>query len=250
MHVSQGVGEPPFGVATRCPTSRWGQQAKFESERNRVSSGTHRDLRILFAAWLTCLATGPIAAQDQRPRSERPASERAAEQPTMSSRRGAESTGKQQTRRLPAFPWSALRASDDSPASPAEGALPLAPRPGDLIRLGTKDGQIEWSTWGDTFEKFLEFLRCAKRTRPLRSRLQHQLDLDQGDRRGRLGQARGDFRDPSRTARCTPHCADRPAGGLDQLPPKHSGPGEFRAAIRSIDRRGTRSICAARDFTW
>jgi hypothetical protein len=36
----------------------------------------------------------------------------------------------------------------------------LAPHPGDLIRLGTKDGQTEWSIWGgDTYEKFLEFLR-------------------------------------------------------------------------------------------
>ena len=194
-----------------------------------MSSGTHRDLRILFAAWLTCLATGPIAAQDQRPRSERPTSERAAEQATTSSRRGAESTGKQQTRRLPAFPWSALRASDDSPASPAQGALQLVPRPGDLIRLGTKDGQTEWSTWGGTYEKFLEFLRAQNG--PGRSDPDASISsiLIKGTEEGDWAKLEATFEiqvERPDTRLTVPIGLQE---GSISSRPKHSGPGEFRA---------------------
>ncbi len=52
-----------------------------------------------------------------------------------------------------------MRQSDESAAPAADDAVQLAPRAGDLIRLGTKDGQTEWSIWGETYEKFVEFLR-------------------------------------------------------------------------------------------
>jgi hypothetical protein len=131
---------------------------------------THRDLRILFAACLACLAALSAAAQDrsvpsgratsERGPSERALSDRANSQPVTSPRAGTESATSPRTRRIPAFPWSALRQPDISVPAAAEDAFQLAPRPGDLIRLGTKDGQTEWSIWGETSEKFVEFLRA------------------------------------------------------------------------------------------
>jgi hypothetical protein len=70
-----------------------------------------------------------------------------------------ELTNPPRSRRLPAFPWSISRQPDDTADPASEGAVPLAPRPGDLVRLGTKDGQNEWAIWGESFDRFLEFLR-------------------------------------------------------------------------------------------
>jgi hypothetical protein len=122
-----------------------------------------------------------------------------------------------------------LRASDDSSASPAQGALQLAPRPGDLIRLGTKDGQTEWSTWGGTYEKFLEFLRAQNG--PGRSDPDASISsiLIKGSEEGDWAKLEATFEiqvERPDTRLTVPIGLQE---GSISSRPKHSGPGEFRA---------------------
>ncbi|HEV3301360.1 MAG TPA: hypothetical protein VG055_17035, partial [Planctomycetaceae bacterium] len=122
-----------------------------------------------------------------------------------------------------------MRASDDSSASPAQGALQLAPRPGDLIRLGTKDGQTEWSTWGGTYEKFLEFLRAQNG--PGRSDPDASISsiLIKGSEEGDWAKLEATFEiqvERPDTRLTVPIGLQE---GSISSRPKHSGPGEFRA---------------------
>ena len=199
---------------------------------------THRNLRILFAACLACLAMLPAVAQDQPVAPGRIPSDRApfdraplgAGEPTPSAPPAAESAASPRARRSPAFPWSALRQNEGASAS--EGTVPLAPRSGDLIRLGTKDGQTEWAVWGgETLEKFLEFLRTQNgvgRSEPDYSISSVSLKgTEEGDW-AKL-EAKFEIQVERPDVRVTV-----PIGlqeGSIGLPPTHTGPGEFRAGV-------------------
>jgi hypothetical protein len=134
------------------------------------------------------------------------------------------------TRRVPAFPWLAPRQTDDAASPATESTTPLAPRPGDLIRLGTKDGQVEWAIWGETFDKFLEFLRSqngAGRSDPDYSISSISIKgTEEGD------WAKLDVRYEIQVDR-PDITVGVPIGlqeGAGSSAPEHSGPGEFRAA--------------------
>ncbi|HET6324200.1 MAG TPA: hypothetical protein VFG04_05830 [Planctomycetaceae bacterium] len=211
---------------------------------------THRDLRILFAACLACLATLPAAAQDrvaptvrstsERAASDRPVSERAGQPPATAPRAGLEAPTSPRTRRTPAFPWSA-RQSEESAAAAADDAVQLAPRAGDLIRLGTKDGQTEWSIWGETYEKFVEFLRTqngAGRSDPDYSISSIAI---QGAEEGDWAKLKAKFtiqvdRPDVRVTVPVGLQEGSVAQGI-----KHTGPGEFRAAD-SLNRQKSHSV--------
>jgi hypothetical protein len=219
--------------------------------RNRVSNVARRDLRILFAACLACLAARFAIAQDRlvptgRPASERtsparPTSKRANPQSTDSSRSGNESGTAPRTRRIPAFPWSAWRQADDSASSTADDAVQLAPRAGDLIRLGTKDGQTEWSIWGETYEKFVEFLRSqngAGRSDPDYSISSIAIKgTEEGDW-AKL-EAKFEIQVDRADVRVTVPIGLQEGSTGPGI--KHTGPGEFRAAD-SLNRQKSHTI--------
>ena len=154
------------------------------------------------------------------------------------------------TRRVPAFPWSAPRQTDDAAPPAAESTTPLAPRPGDLIRLGTKDGQVEWAIWGETFDKFLEFLRSqngAGRSDPDYSISSISIKgTEEGD------WAKLDVRYEIQVDR-PDITVGVPIGlqeGAGSSAPKHSGPGEFLRGRCAQPAEGAHdSICAARGCT-
>jgi hypothetical protein len=206
-----------------------------------MSSVAHRNLRILCLACLACLATLRAIAQDRPSSSARSSFDGATEQPTGGPRTATDSNAPTRARRTPAFPWSALRQSEDSGTSAAEGPVPFSPRPGDLIRLGKKDGQTEWAIWGETFEKFLEYLRAqngAGRSEPDFSISSISIN----------GTEEGDWAKLEAKFEIQVDRADVPVTvpiGLQEAScsssPKHSGPGEFRAAD-TLNRQKSHTI--------
>lgn len=150
--------------------------------------------------------------------------------PVSPGRINGDSQSTKRTRRVPAFPWLAPRQTEDASPSAAEGGVPLAPRPGDLIRLGTKDGQVEWAIWGETFDKFLEFLRSQNgvgRSDPDYSISSISIKgTEEGDWAKLEVRYEIQVDRPDATV-CVPIGLQEGAGSSA---PKHSGPGEFRAA--------------------
>jgi hypothetical protein len=116
--------------------------------------------------------------------------------------------------------------------------MPLAPRVGDLVRLGTRDGQTEWAVWGETFEKFLEFLRtqnAAGRIEPDYSLSSIAISGTEEGEWARL-EAKYEIQIERPDARVTV-AIGLPEGSISERI-RHTGPGDFLAAATFNRQKG------------